>query len=347
MAELGKYTLVKVDNTVIAAQMDSQLSFETSILETTEISGSNRFKTFVYDEKEGNCSLSVQKSDTVEGAFYNAWYNNQVVTVWYGGVNVGEKYYLFSALITSISKSDPSTGISMLNIALKPTGIIQRLTVADEGGQTWTLSITTTGNGTVAATPSKANYDDGENVELIHTAALDWVFWKHKIGTSFSNTNPLNLLMDANKSIEYIFGFKVLDYTFDVDSENNWELINSPFTTIFSDENGCVIDATAVPSQYFYVPIMQMNLNQLFFNPIVFNRIRVWFDSTNFNFYVNVQNGEDGSTASTGEITAIGEPVFTKTFTELKYGTNIVIQSSIFNTTSATLKITRIVLDII
>ena len=129
MAELGKYVLVKIDGTVIPAQMDSQLSLTSGIIETTEISGSNRYKTYEYDEKEGDCSFSVQKSDTIEAYLFNAWNSSSKIEIWYGGIEVGDKYFYFSALITGISKSDPNSGISNISVSIKPSGVIQYLTV--------------------------------------------------------------------------------------------------------------------------------------------------------------------------------------------------------------------------
>lgn len=346
MAVLGKYTLVRIGGVVVPAQMDSSLNFTSGILETTEISGANRFKTFIYDEKEADCSVNIQQSETIESSLYNAWYNSTLVTVIYGGINVGEKYYQFDAVITGISKSDPSNGISMLSVTLKPTGIIQRLTVPDEGGQTWALTITSTGNGNVTKSPNKTNYDDGDSVLLTAAPMADWYFWKHKIGSSFSNADPLSLLMDSDKSIEYIFGYKTFDHTFDESKETYWTRISRPFIAVFQSD-GVYTEGTAVGSQYFYTPLMYITLNQMWQNPVLFNRMRIYYDSNNLNFYVNARNILDNSTASSGEITSSSEPVFTKTFTELKYSDQIDINVGIFNTTFCSLKITKIILDIV
>ena len=346
MAVLGKYTLVKFGGSVLGAQMDANLNFENSLLETTEISGAYRYKTFDSDEKTITGSFALQYSDDTDSLLFGIYNNAQLIEVWYGGVNIGEKYYLFSAIITSIQRTDPSNGISMLNVAFTVTGVPQRLTVPDEGGQTWSLTVTVTGNGTVAKNPNKANYDDGETVVLTPTATTDWVFWKHKLAGVLSSIIPVNLLMDANKAIEFIFGFKTFDYTFTEASESVWTLINSPFVSDFQAD-GVYVEGTAVGSQYFYTPLMYIDLTQLFQMPVVYNRMRIYFDTTDLNFYVNGKNSEDSSTASSGEITSSGEPVFTKTFTELKYADRVEINTSIFNTTFCSMKITKIILDIV
>ena len=346
MAVLGKHTLIKIGGAVLSAQMDSSLNFDNGLLETTEISGSYRYKTFDSDEKTITGSLTLQYSDDADSLLFAIYNNAQLIQLWYGGVNVGEKYYLFNAMITSIQRSDPSNGVSMFSISFTVTGVPQRLTVSDEGGQTWALTVTVTGNGNVTKSPSKTNYDDGESLTLTGVPIADWYFWKYKLAGALSNLNPLSLVMDSDKDIEYIFGYKTFDHIFTEAQETYWTILDGPFVTDFLAD-GVYIEGTAVSSQFFYTPIMYIDLTQLWQNPVVFNRMRVYFDSTNMDIYVNARNSEDNSTASSGNITGTSEPVFTKTFTELKYADRIDINTGIFNTTFCSIKITRIILDIV
>lgn len=344
MANLGKYTLVKINDDVVAAQMDSSLSFSSGIIETTEISGANRFKTFEYEEKEAECTVNIQQSEAIESSLYNAWYNSTKISVWYGGINLGEKYYLFDAIITNISKSDPSVGISMLSVALKVSGIVQRLTVS-EAGETWTLTLTYIGDGTVNKSPDKTNYEDGESVILTASPNSGSVFWKHLTGSALSGDNPLSLLMDSDKAISYIFGLDGLDYIFDAASAADWvwsPAAEAAFDYSFVDGVGVTISGSSIPSSILYQYFMTMELD----NPVCFNRVKVYFDSTDFDFYVNLFNIYT-SAASTGEIDEADEPYFSTVFSDIKYTDEISLLVSGLNLTSASLTITRIILDII
>ena len=69
----------------------------------------------------------------------------------------------------------------------------------------YTLSLATVGSGTVTPVPNQPTYDHGTNVQLTATPAGGWNFdfWT---GDASGSVNPLNLVMDANKSIAANFG---------------------------------------------------------------------------------------------------------------------------------------------
>ncbi len=69
---------------------------------------------------------------------------------------------------------------------------------------TYTLSVTVVGNGSVAKAPDQATYDHGTNVQLTATADPGWAFggWS---GDASGFTNPLTVSMTSNKSITATF----------------------------------------------------------------------------------------------------------------------------------------------
>jgi len=70
---------------------------------------------------------------------------------------------------------------------------------------TYTLTLSTAGSGSVAAVPNQLTYDHGTNVQVTATPAGGWNFdfWS---GDASGSVNPLNVLMDGNKSITANFG---------------------------------------------------------------------------------------------------------------------------------------------
>ncbi len=73
---------------------------------------------------------------------------------------------------------------------------------------TYTLQITTTGDGTVTANPQQATYDHGTVVQLTATPGPgnSFITWG---GDASGSTNPLNLTMNANKVVTATFSYKV------------------------------------------------------------------------------------------------------------------------------------------
>src|SRR5205823_14547079 len=64
---------------------------------------------------------------------------------------------------------------------------------------TYTLSVTTAGSGTVAKSPNQATYTHGTVVQLTASPAVGWHFvsWS---GDASGTANPLSVTMDADKS---------------------------------------------------------------------------------------------------------------------------------------------------
>jgi trimeric autotransporter adhesin len=68
----------------------------------------------------------------------------------------------------------------------------------------YTLTVTTTGNGTVAKTPDQAEYLHGTEVTLTATPSSGWVFDRWE-GDLTGSTNPASLLMEGNRSVNAVF----------------------------------------------------------------------------------------------------------------------------------------------
>ena len=69
---------------------------------------------------------------------------------------------------------------------------------------TYTLTTNTNGQGTVAKSPNKTNYDEGEEVSLTAKPASGWTFsgWS---GAVSGTNNPRNIIMSANRTVTATF----------------------------------------------------------------------------------------------------------------------------------------------
>ena len=108
----------------------------------------------------------------------------------------------------------PASGWSFLGWSGDASGNTNPLDVTMDGNKsitatfaidTHTLAVATVGSGSVAKAPDQASYDYGSNVQLTATPATGWHFvgWS---GDASGNTNPLDVTMDADKSITATFG---------------------------------------------------------------------------------------------------------------------------------------------
>ena len=88
--------------------------------------------------------------------------------------------------------------------------------VIDQAAGPYTLTVNTTGSGTVTRSPNAASYASGSTVSLTAAPAAGFTFtgWS---GSATGSTNPLSVLMNANKTITATFtasaGQQVTSYT--------------------------------------------------------------------------------------------------------------------------------------
>jgi len=108
---------------------------------------------------------------------------------------------------------------------------------------TYTLTLNTNGNGTVARNPTNAVYPQGAVVTITALPAPGWSFdsWS---GDAAGSTNPLNVTMGGNKTITA--NFSQVTLTVNVTGQGSV----SPSGGSFS--NGTVVQLTATPSNGWY-----------------------------------------------------------------------------------------------
>jgi hypothetical protein len=120
--------------------------------------------------------------------------------------------------------------------------------------QTYTLTVNTVGNGTVAVVPLQATYNFGDPVQLTANAAAGWHFdsWS---GDATGSTNPLNITMDANKTITATFLQNI--YSWSATGSASWQVATNWTPTrltpaqddVLNFSGGGATTATNVPSQ--------------------------------------------------------------------------------------------------
>jgi|GEM_PF-6750168 len=109
----------------------------------------------------------------------------------------------------------------------------------------YTLSIDVSGNGTVEASPSAAEYEYGTTVELTAVADEGYYF-DHWEGDITGNANPVSVTIDGDKNITAVFDVVKLTYTLDVTVEGNGTVARSPAGSTFTA--GTVVTLTATPA---------------------------------------------------------------------------------------------------
>jgi hypothetical protein len=119
---------------------------------------------------------------------------------------------------------------------------------------TYTLTLSTVGSGTVAAVPNQATYTHGTSIQLTATPSAGWNFdfWS---GDTTGGTNPLTFIITSNKNITANFGQHV--YTWNQTGTGAWSTASNwtPVRTIPASNdvllfnNGATTTATGVVTQ--------------------------------------------------------------------------------------------------
>ena len=116
----------------------------------------------------------------------------------------------------------------------------------DSGLNSYTLTVTPVGGGTVTQVPDKPSYGCSEEVSLIPVPDnIGYVFssWS---GDATGTDNPLIVTMDENKIITATFiESGVETYTLTVNTDGNGSVVKSPNQEIYFE--GTVVTLTAVP----------------------------------------------------------------------------------------------------
>src|SRR6185436_3746541 len=108
--------------------------------------------------------------------------------------------------------------------------------------QARTLTVTTSGTGTVAKSPDLTSYPNGSTVQLTATPGAGWLFsaWS---GALTGSANPANLTMDANKSVTATF-VQARERT--VNIVGSGTVTKNPNLTSYP--NGSTVQLTATPA---------------------------------------------------------------------------------------------------
>jgi len=138
MAIDGKFVLLKVGSTVVLGQTGGSLEYSVDMLETTDklskdpVTGITH-KTYIAGDRDGTISIEGNQKDTADGwPLLYGLYANAVTpaTLIYGGTRPGEKFYTQSGWLTSISRTDPTNGISTYSASFQKTGAPTESTVS-------------------------------------------------------------------------------------------------------------------------------------------------------------------------------------------------------------------------
>src|SRR5206468_3460681 len=146
----------------------------------------------------------------------------------------------------------PNAGQSFVGWTGDASGTANPLSVTMDGNKnitatfainTYSLSVTTVGSGTVAKSPDQSNYTHGTVVQLTATPAAGWHFvgWS---GDASGTANPLSVTMDGNKNITATFAINT--YTLSVTTAGSGTVAKSPDQPTYN--HGTVVQLTASPA---------------------------------------------------------------------------------------------------
>ena len=113
---------------------------------------------------------------------------------------------------------------------------------ADFAINTYSLTVTTTGNGSIAKNPDQANYEHGSMVELtaVPDTGYHFVAWS---GDAAGSENPVTVTMDGDKSVEAEFA--VNTYTLDLEIKGYGVVAIDPEQEVY--DHGTQVTLTATP----------------------------------------------------------------------------------------------------
>ena len=123
----GYKTLVKIDNQLVAGQVDSGLSTETEMLNVH--AGLTKGVEVRPVRTSASATVTINYTDSVYSLLIAKQINGNPVTLYYGGTSAGDKYWMATCYIRSIGRTDPSAGISTISLELTVSGDIVEQTV--------------------------------------------------------------------------------------------------------------------------------------------------------------------------------------------------------------------------
>ena len=129
------------------------------------------------------------------------------------------------------------------------TALTLAFSVIDQAITTYTLTVNTTGSGTVTKNPDQATYPSGTSVVLTATPAAGFTFtgWS---GAATGSTNPLTVAMTANKTITATFtATATTTYTLTVNAAGSGTVTKNPNQATYV--SGSTVSLTAAPAAGF------------------------------------------------------------------------------------------------
>ncbi len=212
---------------------------------------------YVFDHWEGSCTGTTSPCVvTVDGpeavtAVFKSEYRLSLVTTGLGNIvkNPDKPYYNYNEVVTLTpagaegwtfqSWSGDLTGST--NPATVTMSVNKDIT-ATFTQTTYTLGVTTSGQGLVSMDPQLAQYASGQTVTLTPNPAPGWTFtgW----GDACSGSGACVVTMDGNKSVTA--SFSASQYTFDTSTVGQGTINKSPDQTNYL--YGDVVTLTAAPN---------------------------------------------------------------------------------------------------
>ncbi len=128
------------------------------------------------------------------------------------------------------------------------TPLTLAFSVIDQAAGPFTLTVTTSGSGSVARSPNAATYAGGTSVTLTATPAAGFTFagWS---GAATGTTNPLAVAMTANRAITATFTATSTTYTLTVTTSGSGSVARSPNAASYA--SGSTVTLTATPAAGF------------------------------------------------------------------------------------------------
>jgi uncharacterized repeat protein (TIGR02543 family) len=181
--------------------------------------------------------VTMDGNKTITANFTQITYTLTVNTSGQGSVTRNPNQASYPAGSTVTLTATPAPGWSFSGWSGDASGSTNPLQVTMDGNKTitanfsqdppttYTLTVNTSGQGSVTRNPNQANYPAGSTVTLTATPASGWSFsgWS---GDASGSTNPLQVTMDGNKTITA--NFTQITYTLTVNTSGQGSVTRSP-----------------------------------------------------------------------------------------------------------------------
>jgi hypothetical protein len=166
-------------------------------------------------------TITMDGNKTINALFTQNTYTLTVTPTGSGTVNKNPNQATYLSGTSVTLTAVPAAGWGFTNWSGSATGTTNPLTITMDGNKTinalftqgqFTLTVNTTGSGTVSKNPDQATYASGTSVTLTAVPATGWSFanWS---GNATGMTNPLTITMDGNKTINALFTANVYTLT--------------------------------------------------------------------------------------------------------------------------------------